>query len=125
MKFYKSKTRNLYFLDEDSISIQTDIKGYSIQFDFIELTSEGLLTLYKNYQWNGSTFVQDTNMCMRSSAFHDALCRLISKNIIPISFKINADKLYYNLCRDDGMSWIQAKIRYIGLRGYSYIPSIG
>jgi len=121
MKFYKSKTQHIYFLDEDSISVQTEIKGYDVKLDFIELTSQGLLTLYKNFKWNGSTFVQDTPMCMRASAFHDALSKLISQNLISALFKITVDKLYFKICRDDGMSWLQAKIRYAGLRAYDFI----
>jgi len=62
---------------------------------------------------------------MRASAFHDALCQMISKKMLPESIRPKADKLYYDICRDDGMSWLQAKIRLAGLVIYRTVSIIG
>jgi hypothetical protein len=115
----------MYFLDEPSISVQTEITGHHIKAELMELSPDGRLTLGQSFWWNGSSFVQDTPECMRASAFHDALCRIISQGLLPASVRPTADKLYYDLCREDGMSWLQAKIRHAGLRVYGTISSIG
>jgi len=115
----------MYFLDETRISVQTEIKGQYAKEAMMELTSDGLLTLWKGYQWNGSSFVQDTPACMRASASHDALCKLISRGLLHASTRPAADKLYYDLCREDGMGWLQAKVRWAGLRVYGTVTNIG
>jgi hypothetical protein len=125
MKFTVSDVSHLYFLDEPSISIQTEVTGYHAKGVLMELMPSGLLTLGQSYWWNGSSFVQDVPACMRASAFHDALCRMISQDLLPASTRPAADKLYYNLCREDGMGWMQAKIRYAGLRVYGTVTNIG
>jgi hypothetical protein len=125
MKYTTEKNPHLYFLDEPSISIQTEITGHHAKGVLMELMPDGLLTLVQSFWWNGSSFVQDTPACMRASAFHDALCRLISIGLLPASVRPAADKLYYDLCREDGMSWLQAKVRYAGLRVYGTVSSIG
>jgi hypothetical protein len=125
MKYLTSKNPHMYFLDKTRISVQTEIKDHYAKGALMELTSDGLLTLWKGYRWNGSSFVQDTPACMRASAFHDALCKLISRGLLPASTRPVADKLYYDLCREDGMSWLQAKVRYAGLRVYGITTNIG
>jgi hypothetical protein len=125
MKYTTEKNPHLYFLDEPSISVQTKITGHYVKAELMELTFDGLLTLSQSFWWNGSSFVQDTSACMRSSAFHDALCRMIAQGMLPASTRPAADKLYYELCREDGMSWMQAKVRYAGLRMYGTVTSIG
>jgi len=125
MKFLTSKNPHMYFLDETRISVQTGIKDHCTEMEYVDLTPDGRLTLWKAFRWNGSSFVQDTPACMRASAFHDALCKLISRGLLPASVRPVADKLYYELCREDGMSWVQAKIRYAGLRVYGTVTNIG
>jgi hypothetical protein len=125
MKYTTSDVSHLYFLDEPVVSVQTAITGYHAKGVLMELTPDGLLTLGQNFWWNGSSFVQDTPECMRASAFHDALCRMIPQGLIPASVRPAADKLYYELCREDGMSWMQAKVRYAGLRVYGTVTNIG
>jgi len=125
MKFSKSGISHWYFLDEEEISAQTGIKGHQVRKTLYELTPDGILTMRKNFCWNGSSFVQDTPKCMRASAFHDALCRMIAEGLLPASCQGKADKLYFTLCRDDGMSWLQARIRLAGLRVYGIVSNIG
>jgi hypothetical protein len=125
MKYSASKNHHMYFLDETRISVQTEITGHHVKAELMELFPDGLLTLGQSFWWNGSSFVQDTPECMRASAFHDALCRMIRQGLLPASTRSAADKLYYELCREDGMSWLQAKVRYAGLRIYGTVSSIG
>jgi hypothetical protein len=125
MKYSSSKNPHMYFLDETRISVQTEIKDHYAEMEYIDLTPDGRLTLWKAFRWNGSSFVQDTPACMRASAFHDALCNLISRGLLPASTRPVADQLYYDLCREDGMSWMRAKVRYAGLRLYGITTNIG
>jgi hypothetical protein len=125
MIFAKSEFSHMYYLDEPSTSVQTKITGHPAKGTSMELLSDGLLTLSYGFWWNGSTFVQDTSYCMRPSAFHDALCRMIAQGLIPASVRPAADKLYYDLCIEEGMGWLQAKIRYAGLRVYGTVSNIG
>jgi hypothetical protein len=124
MNYTIAKNPHLYFLEE-SISVQTAIIGHPANGASMELMSDGLLTIYRGFWWNGSTFVQDTPECMRASAFHDALCRMMAQGLLPVSVRSAADKLYYELCREDGMSWLQAKVRWAGLRVYGAVSNIG
>jgi hypothetical protein len=125
MKYIVSSGSHGYFLDEETISVRTKITGHHIKSTLVEMMPDGLLRLNRGFLWNGSSFVQDTPMCMRASAFHDALCRMISQGLLPASVRPVADKLYHDLCREDGMSWLQAKVRYAGLRIYGTVSSIG
>jgi len=125
MKYTVSNGSHGYFLDEETISVRTKITGQHIELKLAELMPDGLLRLDHNFWWNGSSFVQDTPECMRASAFHDALCQMISRKLLPRSTRPVADKLYYDLCREDGMSWMQAKIRLIGLVIYRTVSIIG
>ncbi len=124
IKYTKSETSHLYFLDEEQISYQTGIEGHSVKTTLFELMPDGLLILYKNFWWNGSTFVQDTLECMRASAFHDALCRMIAHGLIPKSLRGKADKLYYSICERDKMPRHRARLRLIGLRAYKVLTNI-
>jgi len=125
MKYTTEKNPHRYYLDEMSTSVQTKITGHPAKGASMELMSDGLLTLNYGFWWNGSTFVQDTSYCMRASAFHDALCRMISQDLLPASVRPAADKLYYELCIEEGMGWLQAKLRWAGLRVYGITTNIG
>jgi hypothetical protein len=125
MKYTVSSGSHGYFLDEETISVRTKITGHHIKLKLVELMPDGLLRLDRNFCWNGSSFVQDTPECMRASAFHDALCQMISRKLLPRSIRPKADKLYYNICREDGMSWMQAKVRLTGLVIYRTVSIIG
>ena len=123
MKYTKSDKANLYFLDEQ-ISYQTGIEGHQVRKTVYGLTPDGLLTLKKNFCWNGSSFVQDTLECMRASAFHDAMCRMIAEGLLPSSLRGKADKIYYAICEEDKMPRHRARLRLIGLRAYKVLTNI-
>jgi hypothetical protein len=125
MKYATEKNPHRYLLDEMSVSVQTKITGHPAKGASMELMTDGLLTIHRGFWWNGSTFVQDTSYCMRASAFHDALCRMMAQGLLPAFVRPVADKLYYDLCIEDGMGWLQAKVRWAGLRVYGAVSNIG
>ena len=108
---YKKRIRYKYTLVKDyrfktKLSEPKDIKKDS---DFIELTTDGWLTIKKGYAWDGpSGPTIDTKNFMRGSLVHDALYQLMREKIIPIDRREYADKLLKDLCLEDGMSKLRA-----------------
>jgi len=124
MKYTTGTDPNLHFLDE-SISVQTEITSYYAKRHFTELTTDGLLTLSCDFRWREMKIVQADPACVRATAVHYALCTLILMDLLSASMRPVIDKLYYNLCREDGMSWLQAKLRWACLRVYGITTNIG
>ena len=85
---------------------------------FIELTPEGVLTIYAGYAWDGpSGPTIDTFNFMRGSLAHDALYQLMrEKHISSVRNRKRADELLRDICREDGMSAIRAWWVYRGVR---------
>ena len=78
--------------------------------------SDKSLWITKGYRWDGSTVVLDTKPCMRASAVHDALQQLINTGKLDRKkYQNYADRLYRDICIEDGMWKIRAYWRYTGL----------
>ena len=104
-----------YQLTED-YRVLTSITGYDIDITWIKLEPDGYLTLKLGFAWDGSSGpTWDTKTCKRSSAEHDAFCRLMVYKLIPRKLKNKIDKIYYNKCIKDGMWKIKAWWRYKAL----------
>ena len=108
---YKKRIRYKYTLVKDyrfktKLSEPKDIKKDS---DFIELTTDGWLTIKKGYAWDGpSGPTIDTKNFMRGSLVHDALYQLMREEKIDVRHRGYADKLLKELCLEDGMSKLRA-----------------
>lgn len=89
-----------------------------IQSDYIDLTSEGELTIKKGYAWDGpSGPTVDTLNFMRGSLVHDALYQLMrEKHLEKARYRKPADKEMRKICREDGMNPIRALVVYLGVR---------
>lgn len=100
-----------------SISIQPHA---DIVTDFIELTSRGALRVMNGYAWDGpSGPVIDTRENMRASLVHDALYQLMrNRELNPRTTRKAADKLFRDLCKEDGVSSFRANLYYKALRQY-------
>jgi hypothetical protein len=86
--------------------------------DYISLKS-GTLSIAKGYAWDGpSGPTIDTKNFMRGSLVHDALYQLLREEKLPQGCREVADKLLYDLCRQDGMWWLRAKIVYYAVRWF-------
>jgi hypothetical protein len=92
--------------------------GEPINTDYINLDSDGMLTIKKSYAWDGPsgpTF--DTRNFMRGSLVHDALYQLMrGKHLAKKVYRNPADKLLQTMCKEDGMSSIRAWWVFKGLR---------
>jgi hypothetical protein len=84
---------------------------------FIELSTQGVLTIKKDYAWDGlSGPTIDTKASMRASLVHDALYQLIQKGRLPQSAKLIADRLLRDVGLADGMLPITAHANYIAVQ---------
>lgn len=81
--------------------------------------SHSRINIRQNTQWNGSTFVPDTNECVIASLVHDLLFPFIYASIEKegrAPYIYHANKIYYRICYAQGMLRFRAKIRYYGLK---------
>jgi hypothetical protein len=108
LKYYKGLK---YQLAEDLV-ISIPIFGYNVSYEFISLTSDGLLTIKKGFCWDGASGAFDTKTIMKGSCIHDALYLLIRRGLIAKQLKKRCDRIMQNICLDAGM-W-QFRINYIG-----------
>jgi len=102
---YRKLHRYKYQLMDD-YTIQIDIKpSQNIEFQFLSLSSEGLLTMKKHYAWDGpSGPTIDTRNFMRGSLVHDALYQLMRLSALDYKvYRKRADEIMKEICLEDGM----------------------
>ena len=95
----------------------TNIRGRNLLTDYIWLLDNGALMLFKGYAWDGCsgpTIDDDTNM--KAGLVHDALYQLIRLGELPQSERKKVDELFYRILRENGMSWLRAKLYYRAVR---------
>lgn len=93
---------------------------WEIKTDYIDFTEKGILTVKKGYAWDGpSGPTVDTKSFMRGSLVHDALYQLMRIKFLPLSWRIEADRLLLKMCMEDGMNRMRALSVYIGVRVFS------
>jgi len=95
-----------------------------ISEEYIQLDADGGLTIREGYAWDGpSGPTIDTLNFMRGSLVHDALYQLLrDQKFSPWKhdeYRIIADQLLYDICREDGMSalrawWVHWAVRNFG-----------
>ncbi|MGD2065835.1 MAG: hypothetical protein PVI43_01530 [Candidatus Bathyarchaeota archaeon] len=93
------------------------LTGYSIFTEYISLNPNGIMTLAKDYAWDGPsgpTF--DTKSFMRGSLFHDAFYQLMDGNHLNIECRKHADMILRRMCLEDGMNWFRAWYVYRAVR---------
>lgn len=91
--------------------VQIDIKpSEDLDFSFVSLSYEGLLTIKKFYAWDGpSGPTIDTRNFMRGSLVHDALYQLM--RLKALDYKVHrkrADEILREICLKDGMCSFRA-----------------
>ena len=98
-----------------SIRPEADITG-----DFIDLDTQGNLTVKKAYAWDGpSGPVKDTPENLRASLVHDALYQLMrNEEISARTHRKAADQEFKRICKEDGVSKYWASVWYKGLRKF-------
>ena len=81
-----------------------------INHEFIRLTKNGVLTLYKGYACDGPTWPAiDTLSFMRGSFVHDALAQLMRAKLLDHRDWRRADHNLEHYVMADGMWWLRTK----------------
>lgn len=87
----------------------------SIDFGKISIHNN-IIILELGYVWNGANVIKDDSTDLRASALHDAIYTLGEAGLIPEKpYKGLGDKLFKAVCIEDGRTWIQANLDYLGL----------
>jgi len=102
---YRRLTKYKYQLMDDYV-FHTDIKpDKDLDYKFLSLSSDGLLTIRKHYAWDGpSGPTIDTRDFMRGSLVHDALYQLM--RLSALDYRVHrkrADEIIREICLEDGM----------------------
>lgn len=111
MIYYRKRRKWKYTLEEP-YSIYIGDHFPDIRFDFLQINN-GRLEIAAGYAWDGAsgpTF--DTQNTMRPSLVHDALYQLMREEILPRTYKDDADRIFYELLRDNGMWLPRARVWY-------------
>jgi hypothetical protein len=89
-----------------------------VNTDFIDLDTNGNLTITKGYAWDGpSGPTIDTLTFMRGSLVHDALYQLMREGHLDNhSYRESADRILQKICKEDGMCSLRAWWVYHGVR---------
>lgn len=106
-----------YQLREDYQVITSVLPGENIKTDFLELNTDGVLTIKNGYAWDGPsgpTF--DTRNFMRGSLVHDALYQLLRQEYLDEKWRYEADEELRKVCIEDGMSGIRSRWVYWAVR---------
>jgi len=108
----KYKKGYKYQLYED-YSVQTPIAGYDIEVRYIKLESNGMLTIYKSYAWDGASGgAPDLDSFMRPSLVHDVFYQLIRRGLVDKSDIHKINLFMKTLCIEDKMFKFLAIIFY-------------
>ena len=100
--------------------LQTPVKGFDIDIDFIRLTPDGMLDLKRGFACDGPsgpTF--DTLDSMRGAFSHDAFYHLMRIGKIPLSFRPVIDEFLETICKEDGMLEIRAEVWHEGVKDFA------
>jgi len=69
----------------------------------------GFINIRHGYCWDGATGAYNNQSIIRASLIHDAIYQLIREGVIKYHpHKKKGDKLFYDLCIEDGMSKFRA-----------------
>jgi len=97
-------------------TVQTPIKGYTVDHHLFHLSEDGRLTLMRGFAWDGATFFPDFKSILRSSAYHDCFYQMIAAGLLPMEVKKPVDEFLRYICEEDGMIRITARLVYRGVR---------
>lgn len=100
----------------DTYVVRINIVG-TITTQYIDLTSDGLLTIRAGYAWDGPSWpAVDTPAFRRGALVHDALYQMIREGYLDEAQRSVADGLLRDMCIEDGMSRIRAWWVYNAVR---------
>jgi hypothetical protein len=113
LRKYKYELKGAY-------ALEIPITGCEVRTEYIDLESDGLLTIKDRYAWDGATNpARDTPNVMRASLVHDALYQLMRlKELDPEEHRKTADEIFRDICLEDGMGRFRAGYSYLAVRWF-------
>lgn len=105
--------------DYTGIKRETESKGR-----YITLYDSGVISIKEGYRWDGASGPTiDCEESMRASLLHDALYQLMRVGFLSKQYRKEADLLFYQVLREDGMNFFRALYYYWAVRlfGGGYI----
>ena len=106
-----------YQLQEDYYVMMPILPHQNIATPFIDLSVSGMLRVKQYYAWDGpSGPLLDFRSNMRGSLVHDALYQLLRNEYLPEHLRDHVDKVFRDICIEDGVPTWRAYMWYYGLR---------
>ena len=98
-------TKSLKYTRNQTVTFVTPVLGVDADSGKVDLTSNGHLTVYVGFQYDGPTFLPDVKALMEEAAVHDAFYHLMRGGWLPLSYKEAADNHFYvSIMREDGFT---------------------
>ena len=105
-------------------SRDTNIYGYAIETEFINLDKDGCLFIRRCYAWDGASGPTiDTDNSMEASLVHDALYQLMRMELLPQSYRDYADNLFKKICIAKGMWKIRASAWHFAVQKFAGVAA--
>jgi len=109
-----------YQLKKTYAYINDMLPAVMITTQYITLYANGRLVINKGYAWDGASGpVINTKSVARASLVHDALYQLIRTGVLKKEDRSTADKIFRQICIEDGMGPIRAWYMYHALRHFA------
>lgn len=123
LKYIKRRETYKYEIVEDySIYLPELAMAPDVYTKFASLTN-GVLKINNGFMWDGSSGPTiDSKKDMVPSAVHDATCAFVQLGMLPESWVSILNIIYYRLCRERKMYWIQAQWRRVTLQITKWMP---
>lgn len=113
---YRKLTAYKYEVLKDFEVCLPEIDGHCYIDDRYFSLSSRILTVRKEYCWNGANFIPDHAEVMAASCVHDVLYQAIREGYLPTETKDAADRILQRLCIEAGLPKWRAWIIYAGVR---------
>jgi hypothetical protein len=125
MKYTKTNERYRYKLAEDE-EVELTFNFCQFEHCFFAITGNKLL-IKKGYKWDGASGPAiDTDSNRLATLVHDALYQLIREQILPYSYRLQADLELYKLMLQYGTKHATSKIGLIWtyVRAYYFFLAV-
>lgn len=111
-------TEPQYYIVAENIYVPIQLEAPAFTHEFFQF-EEGRMLVKEDYAWDGpSGPAIDTLNSMLASAVHDALYQAIELGLLSSRYRKQCDRVYYDLCRKNGMSRFRAWYQYSTIRKF-------
>lgn len=107
------------FVVAETLTVQTDILGFTVQDKLTNLQPDGKLTIQQWYPWDGNSGpCIDCKTSIEASCVHDVLCDYINMGWLPDYLQPIVDQEYFKIAIAKKMWWRRARVRLLAIRWY-------